>query len=97
MKEYDIIHRVAYGETAASVSAVYKVPASLILYENGLKGELYEGQRIVIPRARGKFYKVKPGDTIEDIARSFRVPSAKILADNRIDMIFPFMDIVISP
>ena len=37
-----------------------------------------------LPDGRRKFYEVKPGDNIADIARSFQVPRSEIVRINRL-------------
>lgn len=96
MRNFDIIHRVEKGDTISSISARYKIPSGVIIYDNEINEDIYEGQRLVISKISGIVYKVKPADNIDSIAKNFGVTKDKILNDNKTDMLFPFMDIIIN-
>ena len=86
-------HTVHTGETLASLSREYRIPAKSIAVANHLEGtELEADARLVIPLAPGKHpasevatyarritrYKVHKGDTVESVAENFGV-SPKML------------------
>src|SRR5579859_6029742 len=86
-------HTVHTGDTLASLSREYRVPAKSIATANHLEGtELEADARLVIPLAPGKHpasevatyarritrYKVHKGDTVESVAENFGV-SPKML------------------
>jgi membrane-bound lytic murein transglycosylase D len=86
-------HTVHSGDTLASLSREYRVPAKSIAAANHLEGtELEADSRVVIPIAPGKHpasevatyarritrYKVHKGDTVESVAENFGV-SPKML------------------
>jgi LysM repeat protein len=96
LRDFDIIHRVKEGETLASIAADYNVPVSMIIKDNKLCGDIYAGQRLVIGYVKGTIYTVKPQDTLESIAQKFGVAPQKILSDNNIEIIYPFLNIVID-
>ena len=96
MRDFDIIHRVEKNDTIMSISTKYKVPSSVIIFDNNIKEEIYEGQRLVISNISGTVYKVKPSDSIDIISKKFSISKEKILSDNKINMVFPFMDIIIN-
>lgn len=96
MREFEIIHSVSEGESLPGIAAMYGVPAGLVISANAVDGEIYAGQRLIIPALSGMVYKVKPSDSIEALSKKFGVPAQKILSDNNTDMIFPFMDLLIK-
>lgn len=96
MRDFDIIHKVIKGETLAIISKKYNVPINIIIKDNKLDGEIYEGQRLLISSVSGEVYTVKPTDTLIDIAKKFNTEKDKILKDNNINMIYPFMSIIIK-
>lgn len=57
--EYYVVKR---GQTAAAIAAYFQIPVTLLIKENGLKAEPYEGQIVKIPQARGHLYEVQAGD-----------------------------------
>ena len=86
-------HKVQPGDTLASLSRSYRVPAKSIAATNQLDGpELEAGARLIIPVAAGKHplsdtatyarritrYKVRKGDTVETVAENFGVSAQMI-------------------
>ena len=55
-------HRVQVGQTVAQISEVYKIPARLIVKENALSAEPFEGQILYLPPAKGNYYTAQAGD-----------------------------------
>lgn len=56
-------HIVREGQTLSALAKAYRLPESLIVKENGLTEELFEGQILRIPKARGNLYTVKAGES----------------------------------
>lgn len=56
------LHRVLEGQTLEQIAATYKIPARLLVKENGLTGEVYEGQILFLPERKGDLYTVQAGD-----------------------------------
>jgi len=84
-------HKVQAGETLASISRTYRIPAQSIAAANTLDDEtLTPETKLIIPIAPGKTtdtgayarattrYRVRKGDTVESVAENFGV-SAKML------------------
>jgi membrane-bound lytic murein transglycosylase D len=86
-------HKVQPGDTLASLSRSYRVPAKSIAVANHLEGtELEAEAKVVIPIPVGKHplsdtatyarritrYKVHKGDTVETVAENFGVPPLMI-------------------
>jgi peptidoglycan lytic transglycosylase D len=86
-------HKVRPGDTLASLSRSYRVPAKSIAAANQLDGtDLEAGAKVVIPIAAGKHpvsdtatyarritrYKVRRGDTVETVAENFGVSAQMI-------------------
>ena len=56
-------HKVRQGQTIKNIAAAYCVGERALVESNGLKGEVGEGQILVIPAYRGNAYTVRAGDT----------------------------------
>lgn len=56
-------HTVREGQNLQKIAEYYSVSAYLLAQENGLTGELYTGQVLKIPSAKGNAYFVQEGDT----------------------------------
>lgn len=95
MRDFEIIHRVEKGETLSYISKKYGVPTGVILHDNQISGEIFEGLRLVIAPPKGKIYTVKPEDTIDSICKKFSTNKEKLLKENNAEIIYPFMNIVI--
>jgi LysM repeat protein len=93
MRDFDIIHKVEKGETLSYISQKYGIPVGVIMRDNGISGDLYEGQRLVIAARKGIIYTVKPEDTAESIAAKFKVDTDKLLKENNTEIIYPYMNI----
>ena len=57
------MHIVRQGQTVESIARYYSVSAYLLVQENGLKEEPFEGQCLKIPDKVGNAYTVCEGDT----------------------------------
>src|SRR5262249_35054419 len=86
-------HKVAAGDTLASVARLYRVSTKSIMQENSMTGaaELTPDSKVIIPLApnknpqdgstyarRATRYKVRRGDTVETVADNFGVSSAMV-------------------
>ena len=82
-------HKVAEGESLASIARVYRTTARAIAEANNLDGdEIGPESKLIIPIAAGKHpadetatyakaitrYKVRKGDTVQSVADNFGVP-----------------------
>jgi membrane-bound lytic murein transglycosylase D len=91
-------HRVAPGDTLASIAQQYRVPAASIVKANDLTdGQLrlqsrliipipanhHEGEAISFSRA-ATVYKVRKGDTVQTVADDFEVPVESLRRWNRL-------------
>ena len=50
------LHTVKAGQTLRSISRAYQIPESVVVLENGLTGEPYAGQVLILPKKRGDYY-----------------------------------------
>ena len=55
-------YQVKKGQTIAKIASAFCLPPSLIVRENRLKEEVFEGQILRIPKVRGDLYTVRLGD-----------------------------------
>ena len=93
-------HRVAAGETLASLARTFRTPADSIAEANNLpEGDLQPDTKLIIPIAAGKLvagetgdvysknavrYRTRRGDTVISVAQNFGVPPEKVRSWNRI-------------
>lgn len=77
------IHVVHPGETLDSISALYNIPVSRIILENGITNpdNLAAGQTIVIVQPE-LVYTVQNGDTLTDIADKNQITLMELLRNN---------------
>ena len=93
-------HRVAPGETLATLARTFHTPADSIAEANDLpEGDLLPDTKLIIPIAAGKVvagetgdlyskhpvrYRTRRGDTVNSVAQNFGVPPDKVRSWNRI-------------
>ncbi|MBO5045573.1 MAG: LysM peptidoglycan-binding domain-containing protein [Clostridia bacterium] len=56
-------YRVKRGQTIAQIARVFCIPPSVLVYENGLKEEVREGDVLTIPPQEGNCYLVRGGES----------------------------------
>lgn len=76
-----VTHEVSEDETLWQLTQIYQVDAAAIAVSNGISAatELQPGTKLVIPPVNGLIHKVKPGDTLEAIAKFYQVPEGEIV------------------
>jgi membrane-bound lytic murein transglycosylase D len=93
-------HRLAPGETLASLSRTYRTPVASIVEANGLgSDEVEPDAKLIIPIAEGKVvagetgdlyskhavrYRTRRGDTVASVAQNFGVPADKVRSWNHL-------------
>jgi len=81
-----IIYRVQKGDTLGGIAQKFGVSLDTIKWANDLKSErLSLDQELKIPPVTGIVHKVKPGDTIYSLAKTYKTDPQKIVN-------FPFND-----
>lgn len=55
--------RVRKGQTLAAIAEAYGLPPRVVAAENGLTGEVSEGQILRLPRAEHNLYTVRGGES----------------------------------
>jgi murein DD-endopeptidase MepM/ murein hydrolase activator NlpD len=82
-----IVRRIARADTLSTMANYYNLSLEAIAYANDISEEdepLPIGQELLIPPGEGAVYKVKDGDTVEDVAARFKVDPAVIVSFNRL-------------
>lgn len=82
-------YKVKKGQTLRAVAEAFCVPETRIAAENGLKGEITEGQLLRLPREKGNLYIVRAGDTKELLCGS----AGNYKKKNGTDAFYPGMKI----
>ena len=81
-------YRVETGDSVLSLSQKFNVPVCKLVEDNNLKSEIKRGELLFIERKTAVYYKVKPFDKVEDIAKKFCVSKERLLKDNAVNYIF---------
>jgi murein DD-endopeptidase MepM/ murein hydrolase activator NlpD len=78
------VHEVAPGETLSGIGSQYSVDVQYLLWNNPEVGAdpnmLVEGENLLVPGTQGIVYDVKLGDTVTDIAATYSIDPAEIVA-----------------
>jgi murein DD-endopeptidase MepM/ murein hydrolase activator NlpD len=78
------VHQVSAGETLSEIGAQYGVDVQYLLWNNPEVGAdpdmLVEGENLLVPGTPGIVYDVKLGDTVTDIAATYSIDPAEIVA-----------------
>ena len=81
-----IVRTIAREDTLSTMANYYDISLEALAYANGIAQEdetLSVGHELVIPPGEGALYKVKDGDTVEDVAARFKVEPTAIMSFNR--------------
>lgn len=75
-----IQHKVEAGQTLWNLSHTYRVDAAAIAASNDFKPTtiLTPGELVKVPAVNGIAYQVKPGDTVENLSKSYGVAPAQL-------------------
>ena len=77
---------IAKEDTLSTMAHYYELSLEALAYANSISEEdekLPIGRELLIPPGEGALYKVKDGDTVEDLASRFKVDPAVIMSYNR--------------
>lgn len=94
MKKF--FYRVQSGDDVFSVSRKFLVPVGRIIFLNGLKKEIEEGDLLYIEKGDYRVYSVKAGDNLESLAQKFGVSKEAIKSVNSSSYVF-FGEIIYIP
>ena len=81
-----IVRTIAKDDTLSTMANYYDLSLEALAFANGISEEderLSIGHELLIPPAEGALYKVKDGDTPEDVAARFKVEPSVVLSYNR--------------
>ena len=82
-----VVRTIAKDDTLSTMANYYDLSLESLAFANGISQEdeaLPIGHDLLIPPGEGALYKVKDGDTPEDVAARFKVEPAAILSYNRV-------------
>ena len=90
--EGDGVHRVRAGDTLSTIARQYSVSVSQLMAWNNLDSTqirdgstLAVGDNVGVPIPEGGRYRVRPGDTLDKIARRYNVSVSQLMAWNNLD------------
>jgi murein DD-endopeptidase MepM/ murein hydrolase activator NlpD len=81
-----IVRTIAREDTLSTMANYYDISLEALAFANGIGQEdetLAVGRELLIPPGEGALYKVKDGDTVEDVASRFKVETVAIMTFNR--------------
>lgn len=84
----EILYTVKRGDSLKSVASEFGAAPSEIAERNGLKGEPFEGMKLIVGKQRAFGYTVRPFDTAESIARKFGVSTERLKNINGTEAVF---------
>ncbi len=82
-----VVRTIAKDDTLSTMANYYDLSLEALAFANAISEEdetLAIGHELLIPPGEGALYKVKDGDTVEDLAASFKVDPAVIMSYNRV-------------
>ncbi|MBR5900562.1 MAG: LysM peptidoglycan-binding domain-containing protein [Clostridia bacterium] len=81
-------YSVKRGDTALKIAERFSIPVTVLIRDNALSAEVYEGQVLVVINRGGFLYTVRPEDTLKSIAKKFDKQESEIRVQNGLDYIF---------
>lgn len=81
-----IVRTIVRDDTLSSMANYYDLSLEALAFANGISHEdeaLSIGHELLIPPGEGALYKVRDGDTAEEVAARFKVEPAAIMSYNR--------------
>ncbi|MBR1867335.1 MAG: LysM peptidoglycan-binding domain-containing protein [Clostridia bacterium] len=82
------LYRVEKGDSLESICERFHASKSYIVFLNCLTKEPLEGESLLIEKANGREYVVKPGDTLQKIAGGDEEALRRIMSENKIDEVY---------
>ena len=79
----NFFYRVKQGDTVISLSKKFSVPIGVLIYENNLKRDVFEGDVLFVPKMMGKPYIIKANDNAKTLAKEFCVSEEELLYKNK--------------
>jgi murein DD-endopeptidase MepM/ murein hydrolase activator NlpD len=82
-----VVRTIAREDTLSTMANYYDLSLEAIAFANSISEEdqdLTVGHELLIPPGEGALYKVKDGDTVEDLAARFKVEPTVIMSYNRV-------------
>jgi murein DD-endopeptidase MepM/ murein hydrolase activator NlpD len=80
-------YTVQTGDTLTGIASRYGVTMMTVWWANKLtsKDDLHVGQKLVIPPVNGLIVNVKDGDTLDNLAATYKVDPLDVVAVNQLD------------
>ena len=82
-------YKVKLGQTVEKIAQAFCLPPSLLVKENALKSQPYEGQILKIPQTRGNLYTVRLGDDKTLLCGS----EENFKKKNGTDLLYPYQNV----
>ncbi len=82
------VYKTERGDDLDSIAEKFSTTKQIVVTNNLLTSKPEQGDMLVIERANGKEYTVKPFDTIERLSGGDKRREIEILKNNKIDFIY---------
>ena len=79
----NFFYRVKENDTVKSLSLKFKIPSTIIIYQNRLTEEISNGDLLFLTKTNDRIYTVELFDTLEIVAKKFCVSEEEILEKNK--------------
>ena len=83
-----VLYTVKKGDTLPSIAAKFHASQSVIAERNNLKGQPFEGMKLIIDEQEAFGYTVRPFDSIRSIAAKFGISEESIESLNGVSAVF---------
>lgn len=83
-----VLYTVKEGDSLANIAAKFHTAGAVVAARNNLKGELFEGMKLIIDEQEAFGYTVRPFDTVNGIAAKFGVSADKLRRLNSLEEVF---------
>lgn len=83
-----VLYTVKEGDSLSSVAEKFHTSSAAITERNGLRGEPFEGMKLIVEEREAFGYTVRPFDTLESIAAKFGKSAEDLKKMNGVSAVF---------
>lgn len=89
------IYIVRRGQTIKDVAKHFEIPEHIIITENGLTGDVCEGDALLISSSQTQEYVVGVGETFESVCEKFGADREEVARLNGVDYVWVRMRLLL--
>ncbi len=83
-----VLYTVREGDSLAKIAAKFHTAEAAIASRNNLKGEPFEGMKLIVEETEAFGYTVRPFDTVDSVAAKFSTTAEALRKLNDVEEIF---------